>query len=148
MSENGKKSRREFFKATTALGAMAFASGGYLYYHNSSQTPLKQAPWRLNPGFRLREISENEIELFTHFKGGERLQYCFRGLEADLLRAVAAGKLLAEEISSMAKKNCISEKKCKTELNKYLKILSDAKLVYYGQEIPAKKMESIYARTM
>jgi hypothetical protein len=140
MQEINNQSRRTFLKAIAALGGgIGLASGGYLLYRKSENHLATL--WRLHPAFRIHEISSSEILLWTNLGNGEKLQHHFQGVEADLLRQVEKENRLDEQIAGIAVKNNLSESACRRLLEKSLKELAQAQLIYSGEKMLVKVVE-------
>jgi hypothetical protein len=135
--------RRDFLKlAAMTTGGLLVAS----WSHASGQAPeiekhaLDRIP-KLNLAFRIKEISANKIELYTHNSSGERLKHPFEGLEADLLREIVQEKKLKAIIDSLAEKHRLSIAVCRDRVEGFLRELEEARLVYYGDTMLVKIVE-------
>lgn len=141
MPQQENQSRREFLKAAAGLGGLTLIGGGYLLQQYLEPDALTDQLWRLNAAFRLNEISAREIELFTNLGNGQQLQHRFQDLEADLLRQIAAEKMLGEQITMLTQKYGLTEKACRKQLQRSIKEFSKAKLIYTGEKMLVKIVE-------
>lgn len=133
------RSRREFLKVAASIaGAAVVSGGGAVLLRDKKRENLTAELWRLNPAFRIREMSPDAIELFTHLKNGERLQHRFEGVDADLFRTVAEEKKLDEALAAIAKRNDLNESECARRLDRSIRELREAKLVYTGEKMLVK----------
>jgi hypothetical protein len=105
-----------------------------------SQRSVDSIP-RLNLAFRINEISNNQIELYTHKADGEILKHPFVGLEADFLREIAKEQKLKSIIETLAKKHHLSFDVCRSRIEQSLREFEAAKLVYYGKKMLVKVVE-------
>jgi|GEM_PF-2639963 len=135
-------SRREFLKIAASIAGTAVITGGTaaILLKGKKQNMTAEL-WRLNPAFRMKEVSLNTIELFTHLGNGEKLQHRFTGVEADLLRVIAKEKRLDEELVSIAKRHHLSIKDCKTQLNLSIREFEESRLIYSGEKMLVKIVE-------
>ena len=137
------RSRREFLKmAASVTGVVVVAGGSTAVILNRKDKNLITLFWRLNPAFRVNEISTNTIELVTQLGNGELLKHQFTDAEADLFRVIANEQKLDEMLPSIAKKNRISLEDCRETLNKSLHELAEAKLIYTGEKMLVKVVEA------
>jgi hypothetical protein len=136
-NEKNALSRRDFLRlAATAAGAIAVTGGGFSLYSKTRHGKLNsKGTVRLNPAFRIKKISSNEIELCTHRENGEILNHQFQGLEADLLQVLAVEGDITKSIPVLAKKHQLSENNCRRQINKYLHEFSESGLVYNGEKM-------------
>jgi hypothetical protein len=141
MPKQENQSRRDFLKVAAGLSGLALVGGGYLLKQYFKPDELTDQLWRLNPAFRLNEISAWEIELFTHLGNGQRLQHRFQGLEADLLRQIAAEKILNGQITVLAQKYHLTEDVCRKQIQHSIKEFSQSCLIYTGEKLMAKIVE-------
>ena len=121
MSGTNEKSRRDFLKIAAAMGGAALALGGYQVFKKSVDN--FSAIWRLNPAFRLQELSLSEVLLSTTLGNGEKLEHRFTGIEADLLREISRENIIDSRITAIAEKNDLTEAQCKQQLKKCIKEL-------------------------
>lgn len=139
MKKNDTKelSRRKFLRlAATVVGAGALTGGSTVIYqmtHPNVQT--SDAIWRLNPAFRVNEVSANEVELYTHLSNGEVLKHRFSGLEADLLHHISNERKLDTTTPSLAKKYNLSVENCHKQVNQFIQEFSEAKLIFRGEKM-------------
>ena len=147
MSEHKEKklSRRDFLqRAAIVGGALAITGSGYLgYLSNRSNTATDNVIARLNPAFRIKEISGQEIELFTHTTSGEVLKHKFEGLEADIFREINKEREINSIIVDLTKKHNRSKDYSKEIIQGYLTEFKKAKLIYYGEKKEVKLVEVI-----
>jgi len=130
-------SRRDFLRLA-AIGAGAVAvSGGNIF----AQEMLTNNTLRLNPAFRIKEISDNEIELFTQTGEGKILKHRFTGLDADLFREIAKENPVEPLISVFSQKHKLSTEVCRQKVNQSLKEFESSKLIYYGDRMLVKISE-------
>jgi hypothetical protein len=144
MQNNDDKtfSRREFLRlAAMVAGAAAVTGGGFVAYRETHPGAPKGIV-RLNPAFRVKEISANEIELCTHLGNGEVLQHRFSGLEADLFRELANEREIEKAIPALARKHHLSVEDCKKQVNQSIQEFSQVGLVYMGEKILVKIQEA------
>lgn len=140
MQENDEKTltRREFLRlAATLASAAAVTGGGFVAYR---KTRSKGIP-RLNPAFRVNEISADEVELYTHFGNGGVLKHRFSGVEADLLREIEKEQEIQPLVATLAQKHDLSVKVCRQMINQSLREFEEAKLIYYGPKMLVKIVE-------
>lgn len=141
MPKQENQSRRGFLKAAAGLGGLMLIGGGYLLKQYFKPDELTDQLWRLNPAFRLNEISDQGIELFTHLGDGQRLQHRFQGLEADLLRQIVEEKTLNDQITALAEKYHLTEDACRKQLQHSIKEFSQSRLIYTGEKMLVKVVE-------
>jgi hypothetical protein len=133
-------SRREFLRlATIGAGTLAVSSGSAVFGSQAlaGGNPAKNKP-RLNPGFRVREISRDEIELYTNLANGETLRHRFSGLEADLFREISRERTIDEMVVDLSKNHNLSVKACREQLTALLHEHEQARIVYYGSKMLVK----------
>ena len=136
-------SRREFLKyAAMSTGGVFVTVNDYAFCQSPqmSQRSLDSIP-RLNLAFRINEISNNRIELYTHKADGKILKHSFRELEADFLREIAKEQQLKSIIETLAKKHHFSFDVCRSRIEQSLREFEVAKLVYYGEKMLVKVVE-------
>lgn len=135
-------SRREFLKIAASIAGTAVVTGGSaaVLLKGKNQNMMAEL-WRLNPAFRMNEVSLDTIELFTHLGNGERLQHRFTGVEADLFRVIARETRLDEELVSIAKRHHLSIKDCKKQLSLSVREFEEARLIYSGEKMLVKIVE-------
>ncbi len=133
-------SRRHFLKL--ASGVAMVSGSGYVLQQHLKSTDLTNATWHLNPGFRLKEISAVEVELYSNLGNGKKLQHRFQGLEADLLREIAAEQRVGQRLAAMAEKHQMSTEKCRKILNRCINDFAQARLVYTGEKMLVYKVEA------
>ncbi len=133
-------SRRKFMQlAATVVSGTALTGAGVLYYKNwRSNFEELEMVWYLNPAFRVSDISNNELELFTHLSDGKILKHKFRGLEADILRQIEKESKIAASIEGLANKYNLSLHDCRNQISKSIKEFNEARLIYYGEKMLVK----------
>lgn len=141
-----KLSRREFMHLAVAVGsAVALKSPSYGANKNiPSDISQADSPIRLNPAFRIKELSEEKIELYTNMANGQLIKYPFEGLEADLFRGIEQEKEIKLLIVELAKIHNLSKEECQEKIQKLIKEYQEAMLVYYGEKMKVKLVENIY----
>lgn len=140
MTTANDTSRRVFLKAIATLGGGALlASAGY--YASRDPDPSLSTLWRLHPAFRIREISADEIIIWTNLGNGDKLQHTFKGIEADLIRQADAENPPGEILPQLARKNGLDEAACRKQLQKSIRELSKARLIYSGEKMLVKVVE-------
>ena len=148
MSERKEKelSRREFMRLAVAVGSTVAVAGRGYGVNKDIPSDLSQADslLRLNPAFRIKEISEEKIELYTNMTGGKFLKYPFEGLEADLFRGIEKEKEINPLITELAKKHNLTQDECQEKIQTLVKEFEGAKLIYYGEKMKVKLVENIY----
>ena len=136
-------SRRHFLKMAAALaGSTVVVASGVSVFVRESASPLESI-WRLNPAFRIKELSSTEIELFTHLKTGKLLTHRFSGLEADLLRSISEEKNLQVLVPELAREQNMTRRDCLRGITASLNDFADAQLIYTGDKMLVKKVEVI-----
>ncbi len=135
--------RRDFLQlAATVVGVSAISSGGYFVFKKSTEKKLKKGGIpRLNPAFRINELSGKKIELFTNDGNGNILKHRFSGLEADFFREVAREQELDKILDNIAEKHKISISECGKKLKKSLREFEESRLIYYGDKMLVKIVE-------
>jgi hypothetical protein len=137
--EKQEVSRREFLRLSLA-GATALSMFGVPRINGwAADAGIP----RLNPGFGIREISENEIELYTNTGTGTILTHRFTGLEADIFRQIAKGISPESTIPSLCQKHAMQETECRRKVSASLDEFQKAKLVYYGESMMVFKTDRI-----
>jgi hypothetical protein len=137
-------SRREFLKMAAALaGGTVVMASGVSVFPKENANPIKSI-WRLNPAFRIKELSSTEIELHAHLKTGELLAHRFSGLEADLLRSISEDKNLESLIPELARGQNMVSSDCVRAITMFLNDFADAQLIYTGDKMMVKKVEIIH----
>jgi len=140
--QNGKNhSRREFLKIAAGVAGAVLVAGGHGVVSEQQGAGLRCRLWRLNPAFKLREISASEIEISTTLGTGERLRHRFQKLEAELLRSAADEKIPAREMDDWARRYGLTPEACQHRVDRALKALSDARLIYSGERMLVKIVE-------
>ena len=144
MQENTVKkfSRRNFLKIAATVGATVAVTGGTVsLFNNSQKGDILAKTWHLNPAFRIKTISNNEIDLFTQLKNGEKLQHRFVGLEADLFCNIDNEQDILSVIPALAEKYSQSEKECQKQVKQSLNDFMEANLIYFGDKIQVRYIE-------
>ncbi|MCP4688047.1 MAG: hypothetical protein GY859_08360 [Desulfobacterales bacterium] len=141
-------SRREFVRAAAITAAAAAApSAAFAASAPIVRTePGSAVLFRLNPAYRMREISGNEVELFTRGGDGRMIRKTFSGRDADLLREIAGERGLETIISNLCRKRSISLEACETEVKQGLVGLQKAGVVYRDKKMMVKIVEVENAR--
>ena len=140
MQKNDDKnlSRRDFLRlAATVAGAAAVTGAGFIAFRRTRADDIP----RLNPAFRIAELSANEIELYTHAGYGQVLKHKFTGLEADLLRQIDKEQEMQSLVALLAQKHSLPIDECRERINRSLRDFENAKLVYYGEKMLVKIVE-------
>ncbi len=141
--ENDVLSRRDFLRfATMAGGSAALTGSGYAGHKRLKSDGLhKIITPRLNPAFRMHQVADRQVELFTHTPNGKKIRHLFDGLEADLFREIAHGKNTDIPIGRLSKRCNLTESECKEKTQKYLWEYAAAGLIYYGEKMKVKSVE-------
>ena len=135
-------SRREFLKIAASIAGTAVVTGGSAaVLLKGKKRNVTAELWRLNPAFRMDEISPDTIELFTHLGNGQRLQHRFTGVEADLFRIIVKERRLDDQVVSIAKRHHLSREDCKKQLSLSIKEFEEARLIYSGEKMLVKIVE-------
>lgn len=140
--EKQELSRREFLKLSAA-GAAALSVLGISGINISAAENTDSGILRLNPGFGIREISENEIELYTNTGNGKMLTHRFTGLEADIFRQLKEGKSPETLIQPLSRKYGMKEAECREKISSSLREFEKARLVYRGEKMMVYKREMV-----
>lgn len=142
--EEKETSRRKFLQlAATVVGAGALTGGSTVIYQMTRPTSrISETFWRLNPAFRIKELSADAVELYTQLANSEVLRHRFRGLEADLLRQLVNEQAVDAAIPSLSEKHHLSVQDCQKEVDQTLKEFLKANLIYMGEKIPVKIQEA------
>ncbi len=126
-------SRRRFLTLVAkAFGIVSLSGGGVSGRHSSPPALTADAVVRLNPAFRLRCLSDGQIELFTHLADGSELIHTFTGLEADVLRRTEKGEPLCSLVDAVSSTSGVPSAACRTEVATLLEEYRRAGLVYTG----------------
>ena len=141
MQSQPGSSRREFLRLAAGIAGTVMVTGGYTVAVKKGGEDLSRQLWRLNPAFTLREISTGEVEISTTLGNGEKLLHHFEGLEADLFRFAASERILADEVTDLARKHGIAEKECRRRLEHSLQEFSNTRLIYSGEKMLVKIVE-------
>ena len=141
---NAPISRRTFFRMAAALtGSVVVAGTGFSLFNPAQAREKVQAlAIRLNPAFRIRNISRNELDLFTHLPDGHVLTHHFTGFEADVLRHIEHGNTITGLETTLAQLYNLSQALCEQKLMKCLRELETGKLIYYGDKMIVKIAET------
>jgi hypothetical protein len=144
--DKDKISRREFLKIAAVVGGLVIAGGGIKgsasflrWFSERNDSLLKE--WRLNPAFRVNELSANAIELYTHLGTGELLKHTFSGLEADIFRLLAQEQPIINHLPSLAQRNRIAINQCREKVLAALRSFKRSSLVYTGEKMLVKIVE-------
>ncbi len=141
-------SRREFVRvAAVTAGAvaaptMAFADGS----PQARTEPGSAILFRLNPAYRMRDISGSRVELVTQGPNGEKSRKTFSGMNADLLREIAGERDLATILHNIRQKRHLSAEACEEEVKQGLVALQKAGVVYRDKKMLVKIVEVENAR--
>ena len=145
MSKKKEKmlSRRDFFQYTAAIVSIsAVTSGGYFRFKKSKKNVwLEDTIPRLNEAFRIKELSEEKIELFTHNGKGVIIKHQFSGVEADFFREITKEQNLKVIVENISKKHGMTERLCLQKLATSIKEFEEARLIYYGDRMLVKIVE-------
>lgn len=143
MNKN-EQSRRKFLRlAATIVGTGALTGGGTMIYQMTRPPDQTlNTIWRLNPAFRINEISVNKVELYTYLSNGKILKHTFKGLEADLLRYIKNEKELDTAIPALAQRHNLTESKCQKLIMQSVHEFLNANLIYTGDEMLVKISEA------
>jgi hypothetical protein len=140
-------SRREFLKLTV-IGAGVFNlshTTSAFGMKNKIQSNMETIP-KLNPGFMIKKLSDNEIELFANKGNGKTLNYRFTGFEADLFLEIKHEKEKGLIVETLMKKYNMTRDKCLKAVDKLLRNFESKKLIYYGEKMLVKIVEVGNAR--
>ena len=142
-----KQDRREFLRRA-ALVAVPLLLGGLLPAHAQGE-PVRcwldtTLPAKLNPAFRVEEIPDGGLRVFTHLQSGELLEHTFRGLEADLIRELQTEEPYESLATRTVARNRVeSEPKTRVGIDDLIDELYDAGLICGDRpfQIVARVME-------
>jgi hypothetical protein len=136
--------RKEFLKRAAAISGIVIAAGGgfSVYKLLDNKDPVPDKFIRLNPAFRINQISDTDIELYTHLENMEKLSHYFSGFEASLLLEINKEQKLNDVINAMVQKYAISKDECMKRIKDPIKELEEAKLIYYGDKMLVKIVET------
>lgn len=137
-------SRRTFFRIAATLTGSVVVAGTSFSLFNSHQINETLPPLaiRLNPAFRIKNISKHEIDLFTHLPNGHVLTHHFTGFDADVLRQIENGNNITGLRATLSQVYSLSQTACETKLIKSLRELEKGKLIYYGDKMIVKISET------
>ncbi|MCX6143208.1 MAG: hypothetical protein NTZ35_08310, partial [Ignavibacteriales bacterium] len=137
-------SRRTFFRIAATLTGSVVVAGTSFSLFSSDQGNETSSPTtiRLNPAFRIKNISKNEIDLFTHLPDGHVLSHHFTGFDADVLRQIEDGNTIAGLRATLSQAHNLSQTTCEAKLVRSLKDLEKGKLIYYGDKMIVKISET------
>ncbi len=143
---NDKMSRREFLKMAAVVGGLALAGGGVkrsagLLRRFTGQSDSLRQEWRLNPAFRINELSTGAIELYTHLGTGELLKTTFSGLEADIFRLLDREQPVINHLPALAGRHNLSVERCRAKVRYALRDFKRSSLVYTGARMLVKVVE-------
>ncbi|MFQ5605713.1 MAG: hypothetical protein ACE5HS_20790 [bacterium] len=135
-----KLSRRKFMQLTASMvgGATLTGTGLILFKSHRDKFQTLEAVWYLNPAFRIKELSRNNLELFTHLSDGRELKHGFEGLEADLLRLIAEEILIDTQIEILARRHGLTFESCRKQAAKSIQEFNEARLIYTGEKMLVK----------
>jgi hypothetical protein len=133
--------RREFLRKAAMLTAGSMVLAGTIHAGSLPEETSPTGKPMLNPAFRIRELSNGEIELYTHLKDKSKLSEIFAGFDADVIRSISEGKDLAMENSKLAFRYNMSEKKCRKKTDNLLNDLQKSGIIYYGELMLVKIQE-------
>ena len=137
-------SRRTFFRiAATLAGSVVVAGTSYsLFSKYGGNGSLATTTIRLNPAFRIKNTSKNEIDLYTHLPDGHVLSHHFTGFDADVLRQIEQGNTIANLRATLSQVHNLSQTTCEAKLVRSLRDLEKGKLIYYGDKMIVKISET------
>ena len=136
MAHRQTASRRKFLlTAAKVFGAGAAAVGSVMLYNRFlSLEPLDKISPVLNPAFRIRRVSDHEIDLYTHLPDGKIISHRFTDLEAQFLDELAKGTELTSLISKLAEENHMEELTCCRKLIPSIRDFQTAGIFYDKQK--------------
>jgi hypothetical protein len=140
MMEN-QMQRREFLRKAAMLTAGAVVLAGTIHAGSLSEETYPSGNPLLNPAFRIRELSNGEIELYTFLKDKSKLSEIFAGFDADVIRSISEGKDLVKENSELAFRYNLTAKKCRKKTDNLLNDLQKSGIIYYGELMLVKIQE-------
>ncbi|HCA78805.1 MAG TPA: hypothetical protein DEP53_03630 [Bacteroidetes bacterium] len=137
-------SRRRFFRLAAALaGTAAVAHSGLAAVDaGPARGFMPSVVVRLNPAFRIRNLSGNRVELFTHLPDGHVLAHHFAGCEADVLKTIENGATIADVKSAIAQLHGLSQADVDARIRTSLNELEQGRLIYYGDKMIVKIAET------
>lgn len=143
ISKNEKLSRRNFLRYAALGGGLAVVSGSHLVCIGKALAEQAEATAviRLNPGFRIRDISKRKIQLYTHKENGQVLSHHFENMTADLLRGIGQEHSFDLILNDLTEKYRMPEKECRRQVMDLLQQLEKRKLIYYGEKMLVKIVE-------
>jgi hypothetical protein len=133
--------RREFLRKAAMLtfGALAVTgainAGSLLGEKAENGNPL------LNPAFRIRELSNGEIELYTFLEDKSKLCEIYAGFDADVIKCIAESKDPAKENYRLAFRYNMTGEDCGNRTKELLNDLCHSGIVYYGELMLVKIAE-------
>jgi len=136
-------SRKSFFKLAAVFTGSIFVAASGIPIDNllkNKNTEFNKTI-RLNPAFRIKNISTNKIELFCYLPNGTLLSHHFSEFEADIFRQIEDGNNFSSLNFNLAKAYHLPESKCKEKLIKSLKELKKGNLIYSGDKMKVKISE-------
>jgi len=130
---NNLQSRRQFMKAAAALvGTFVISDFSTANVLKNNDRDFTNLTWHLNPAYRIKEISAEEIELYTNLGNQKQLRHKFVGVEADILRGVAVSTPIPELIREVSSKYKITNALANNRVKKYLFEFKKSHLTYTG----------------
>jgi len=137
-------SRRKFFRLAAALAGTAAAAHSALAAVDagSARGFMPSAVVRLNPAFRIRNLSGDRVELFTHLPDGHVLAHQFAGCDAEVLRTIENGATIADVKTAVARLHGLSQTDVDARISSSLTELEQGRLIYYGDKMIVKIAET------
>lgn len=140
--EKNNMSRRKFLELTATIFAASSVIGGGAAV--LSKKSSMNVAWRLNPGFRIHNLTDDKLEIYTHLQNGEILKHTFSGLEANLLRSIKSNQNIKKVIPKLAKKYHLTFSACQNHVQHLLQEFDQAKIIYFGEIMKVKITEVNY----
>ena len=128
-------SRRAFLRIA---GKVCGIGGGAMLLKMTPACLAESKEWHLNPAFRVKEVTAQEVVIFTNLSNGKKLEHNFKGFKADLLRLLVKESDLSSKVSFLAQKHNLSTENCHNKINTSLQELFAQNLVYAGKRILVK----------
>lgn len=136
-------SRRRFLKLAALvpfLGTTAVFAKPYMIRSTDLQSLQTKVP-HINPGYRIRNVSETVIDLCTQLGDGRRLAHRVNGLEADLLKEIAGDRPLAEVVDAVCRPSRLSHETCLKRIMAAIDVFEKRRWIYYGEKMAVKRVE-------
>jgi hypothetical protein len=96
---------------------------------------------RLNPGFRIQTISDDEIALCTQLGDGRRMTHRISGLEADLLRGIEREAPMKEIIGTLRRRHGLSAEACRKRVRGALHVFENDHFICYDENLVVTRSE-------